>query len=120
TKDPDVEMEEVYKDHEGQELQDPVTQNQDQNQDEFAELLEIKKVEPPKVNKKKEDVKVGQKKKSNCMQSWNLMMKERMEVEDDQRRQLLELLRENPDLCAQDISELGRTDIIRHCTPTQD
>ncbi|CAG8841584.1 36389_t:CDS:2, partial [Racocetra persica] len=42
------------------------------------------------------------------------------EVEDDQRKQLLELLRENLDLCAQDISELGRTDIIRYCIPTQD
>ncbi|CAG8746163.1 8560_t:CDS:1, partial [Racocetra fulgida] len=42
------------------------------------------------------------------------------EVEDDQRKRLLELLRGHPDLCAQDISELGRTDIIRHCIPTQD
>ncbi|CAG8813973.1 29888_t:CDS:2, partial [Racocetra persica] len=36
------------------------------------------------------------------------------EVEDNQRKQLLELLKENPDICAQDISELGRTDIIQH------
>ncbi|CAG8796597.1 11968_t:CDS:2, partial [Racocetra persica] len=42
------------------------------------------------------------------------------EVEDNQRKQLLELLRENPNLCAQDISELGQTDIIQHCIPTQD
>ncbi|CAG8802854.1 30484_t:CDS:1, partial [Racocetra persica] len=57
TKDPDVEIEEVHEDHEGQELQDLVTQNQDQDQDKSAELLEVKKVKLPKVNKKKEDVK---------------------------------------------------------------
>ncbi|CAG8680943.1 11354_t:CDS:2, partial [Racocetra persica] len=57
TKDLDVEMEEVYKDHKGQGLQNLVTQNQNQDQDESAKLLEVKKVELPKVNKKKEDVK---------------------------------------------------------------
>ncbi|CAG8674548.1 21328_t:CDS:2, partial [Racocetra persica] len=150
TKDLDIEMKEVYKDH------------------------EVKKVEPPKVNKKKEDVKVGQKKniQKRLGSEWDeIMIEERdirqmneeiilydegpvagfilaqeednrsisdlfnyyyekgscsnikyniKEVEDNQRKQLLELLRENPNLCAQDISELGRTDIIRHCIPTQD
>ncbi|CAG8709149.1 36079_t:CDS:2, partial [Racocetra persica] len=94
TKDPDVEMEEVHEDHESQELQDPITQNQDQDQDESAKLLE-------KIILYDEGPVAG-------------------EVEDDQRKQLLELLRENPDLCVQDISELGRTDIIRYCIPTQD
>ncbi|CAG8590927.1 11077_t:CDS:2, partial [Racocetra persica] len=159
TKDPDVEMEEVYEDHEGQELQDLVTQNQYQNQEESVELLEVKKVEPPKINKKKEDVKdeimIEERdirrmneeiilydkgpvaglisaqeednrsisdlfdyyyEKGSCSNiKYNIG-----EVEDNQRKQLLELLRENPDLCAQDISELGWTDIIRHYIPTQD
>ncbi|CAG8759700.1 2525_t:CDS:1, partial [Ambispora leptoticha] len=60
SKDPDVEMEEVHEDHENLESQDPVVH--DQEQDESAAPLESKKVEPPKINKKKEDVKVVQKK----------------------------------------------------------
>ncbi|CAG8464000.1 36801_t:CDS:2 [Racocetra persica] len=42
------------------------------------------------------------------------------EVEDDQRKQLFKLLKNHSDSCAQDISELGQTDIIQHHIPTQD
>ncbi|CAG8766288.1 20178_t:CDS:2, partial [Racocetra persica] len=55
-KDPDIEMEEVHKDQENLESHDPVVQNQEKN--ESAKPLEASKIELPKVNKKKEDVKV--------------------------------------------------------------
>ncbi|CAG8792390.1 26212_t:CDS:2, partial [Racocetra persica] len=96
TKDPDVEIEEVHEDHEG-----PV-----------ASLISAQEED----NRSISDLFDYYYEKRSCSNiKYNIG-----EIEDDQRKQLLELLKENSDLCAQDISELGQTDIIRHCIPTQD